>query len=239
MVLIGLAGGEPISDLVLLGLLGIIDPSRQEVRDAVGACSAAGIRTLMIAGDHPRTAEAIVASVEEGRVIYDNLRRFVRFAVAGNIGNIGNIEKMAVMVSWPVLFLATTGDLGTAAALVPLQLLWLHLMTDGVLGLSMGLEPAEKGVMSRAPHSPSAGIWPDGLGVQAAWVGAVSLGVGFAYERAAVAPGMADQPAGSGLGGGGGGPAGAGPPQPAAQCPVARAAGRDRPRGVRRTRSPH
>ncbi len=282
-----LAGAE--RDLVLLGLLGIIDPPRQEVRDAVGTCSAAGIRTVMITGDHPRTAEAIaaelgildadrpevvltgddldhlsdddldnrvagvsvyarvspehklrivsalrrrgevvamtgdgvndapalkqadigvamgitgtdvskeasdmvlrddnfatiVASVEEGRVIYDNLRRFVRFAVAGNIG------KMAVMVGWPVLFLATTGDLGTAAALVPLQLLWLNLMTDGVLGLSMGLEPAEKGVMSRAPHSPDAGIWSGGLGVQAAWVGAligaVSLGVGFAYERA-------------------------------------------------------
>jgi Ca2+-transporting ATPase len=279
-------------DLVVLGLVGIIDPPRAEVGDAVATCRTAGVRTVMITGDHPLTADAIarqlgirhpeagdddggvltgrdldqldddgldgvvervsvyarvspehklrivaalrrqghvvamtgdgvndapalkqadigvamgitgtdvskeasdmvlrddnfatiVASVEEGRVIYDNLRRFVRFAVAGNIG------KMLVMIGWPLAFLLTTGDIGVAAALVPLQLLWLNLMTDGILGLSMGLEPAEKRVMSRPPHQPDSSIWSGGLGWQAAWVGtvigAVSLGLGFAYHRA-------------------------------------------------------
>jgi Ca2+-transporting ATPase len=84
----------------------------------------------------------IVAAVEEGRVIYDNLRRFVSFAVAGNLG------KIIVMLGWPIPYLLGGGDVDAAVALLPLQLLWLNLMTDGLLGLSMGVEPAERTVMS-------------------------------------------------------------------------------------------
>ena len=124
----------------------------------------------------------IVAAVEEGRVIYDNLRRFVSFAVAGNLG------KIIVMLGWPIPFLVSGSDTGTAIALLPLQLLWLNLMTDGLLGLSMGVEPAEKRVMERPPHAPSDSIWANGLGRRTAWVGAVvgavSLGLGFAYYAA-------------------------------------------------------
>ena len=90
----------------------------------------------------------IVAAVEEGRVIYDNLRRFVSFAVAGNIG------KIIVMLGWPIPYLIAGGEVDAAVALLPLQLLWLNLMTDGLLGLSMGVEPAEKAVMQRPPHRP-------------------------------------------------------------------------------------
>jgi Ca2+-transporting ATPase len=122
----------------------------------------------------------IVASVEEGRVIYDNLRRFVKFAVAGNIG------KMVVMLGWPLPLLFAGGDMSHAVALLPLQLLWLNLMTDGLLGLSLGLEPAERSVMRRPPHAPGGSIWAGGLGTQAAWngalIGAMALAVGFVYE---------------------------------------------------------
>jgi P-type Ca2+ transporter type 2C len=107
----------------------------------------------------------IVAAVEEGRVIYDNLRRFVSFAVAGNLG------KIIVMLGWPIPFLVSASNSGTAIALLPLQLLWLNLMTDGLLGLSMGVEPAEKRVMQRPPHSPSNGIWANGMGRRTTWVG--------------------------------------------------------------------
>jgi P-type Ca2+ transporter type 2C len=277
---------DPEAGLVLLGLVGIIDPPRPEVRDAVAVCRRAGIRPVMITGDHPLTAVAIandlgisasdrvlvgaeldhlddeefaaavrdvsvfarvspehklrivgalqhqqqvvamtgdgvndapalkradigvamgitgtdvskeaadmvlrddnfatiVAAVEEGRVIYDNLRRFVSFAVAGNLG------KIIVMLGWPIPFLVSGSDAGTAIALLPLQLLWLNLMTDGLLGLSMGVEPAEKRVMQRPPHSPSDGIWANGLGHRTAWVGAViglvALGLGFVYYAA-------------------------------------------------------
>ncbi|MBK8049208.1 MAG: cation-transporting P-type ATPase [Anaerolineales bacterium] len=121
----------------------------------------------------------IVASVEEGRVIYDNLRRFVKFAVAGNIG------KIAVMLLWPALFLLTGQPLTVAVALLPLQLLWLNLLTDGLLGLSMGAEPAEKNVMQRPPHRPDEGIFANGMGWQVIWsgalIGALALGVGAWY----------------------------------------------------------
>ena len=274
------------TDLTILGLVGIIDPPRPEVRDAVSTCATAGIRVVMITGDHPVTAGAIAAdlgistaggvttgaaldalddaafaarvhacsvfarvspehklrivqalrdagdivamtgdgvndapalkqahigvamgitgtdvskeasemvlrddnfativgAVEEGRVIYDNLRRFVKFAVAGNIG------KILVMVGWPLPFLIAGGEVDDAVALLPLQLLWLNLMTDGLLGLSLGVEPAERGVMRRAPNDPEAGIWAGGLGRQATWtgllIGAVALGFGFAYHAA-------------------------------------------------------
>ena len=108
----------------------------------------------------------IVAAVEEGRVIYDNLRRFVKFAVAGNIG------KIAVMLLWPLVFYLFGLPLTAAVALLPLQLLWLNLLTDGLLGLSMGAEPAERNVMQRPPHNPQEGIFAHGMGFQTAWVGA-------------------------------------------------------------------
>jgi Ca2+-transporting ATPase len=271
-------------ELILLGLVGIIDPPRPEVREAVARCKEAGIRPVMITGDHPLTAAAIaedlgisngtpaitgrqldelhekelvdiartasvfarvspehklrlveamrgdgstvamtgdgvndapalkradigvamgitgtdvskeaadmvlrddnfatiVAAVEEGRVIYDNLRRFVSFAVAGNLG------KIIVMLLWPIPFLIDGIKSADAVALLPLQLLWLNLMTDGLLGLSMGLEPAEPRVMQRPPHHSSASIWAGGLGRQTAWIGVVigvsSLVVGYLYH---------------------------------------------------------
>jgi Ca2+-transporting ATPase len=273
------------SSLTIIGLVGIIDPPRSEVRDAVAVCRTAGIRPVMITGDHPLTAKAIaeelgiatddrvltgldldrlsdaefdaaasevsvfarvspehklrivgslqhqdqvvamtgdgvndapalkqadigvamgitgtdvtkeasdmvlrddnfatiVAAVEEGRVIYDNLRRFVSFAVAGNLG------KIIVMLGWPIPYLLAGGELDAAVALLPLQLLWLNLMTDGLLGLSMGVEPAERRVMQRTPHRPGASLWADGLGCQTVWIGAVigiaSLGIGFIYRE--------------------------------------------------------
>lgn len=271
-------------ELTFAGMFGIIDPPRAEVREAVARCVSAGIRPVMITGDHPLTAAAIarelgissggaltgseldaldepaldaavrriavfarvspehklrivnalqrqgevvamtgdgvndapalkqadigvamgitgtdvskeaadmvlrddnfatiIAAVEEGRVIYDNLRRFVKFAVAGNIG------KVIVMLLWPVPFVVLGRPLTEAVALLPLQLLWLNLMTDGLLGLSLGVEPAEQDVMQRPPHAPQAGIFSDGLGGQVIWtglyIGLVSLAVGFAYHE--------------------------------------------------------
>jgi Ca2+-transporting ATPase len=275
---------DPESSLTLLGLVGIIDPPRPEVRDAVAVCRSAGIRPVMITGDHPLTAVAIatdlgisddnrvligseldlmsdeefsaaaaevsvfarvspehklrivgalqaqsevvamtgdgvndapalkradigvamgitgtdvskeaadmvlrddnfatiVAAVEEGRVIYDNLRRFVSFAVAGNLG------KIIVMLIWPIPFLISgDGGVSSVIAFLPLQLLWLNLMTDGLLGLSMGVEPAEPGVMQRGPHRSTDGLWAGRLGHRTAWVGTLigiaTLAVGFGY----------------------------------------------------------
>jgi len=253
-------------DIVLLGLIGMIDPPREEVKRAVLKCKAAGIRPIMITGDHPLTANyiaqnlgisedgnvttgselellsekelrkvvdkvsvyarvspehklrivqalqkqghiaamtgdgvndapalkqadigvamgitgtdvskeasdmvlrddnfaTIVAAVEEGRVIYDNIRKFVKFSIAGNLG------KVLVMVLVPIItILMASLELDPITIpLVPLQLLWLNLLTDGLLGLGLGVEPAESLTMRRAPLSPKSNIFSDGVGGQ-------------------------------------------------------------------------
>jgi Ca2+-transporting ATPase len=263
------------SGLVFVGLFGMIDPPRPEVKAAVATTRSAGIRPVMITGDHPLTAQhiahelgissngkvltgqeldrmsadelravveevsvyarvspehklkivqalqdrghvvamtgdgvndapalkksdigvamgitgtdvskeaadmvllddnfkTIVSAVEEGRVIYDNIRKFVKFSIAGNIG------KISVALIAPLV--------GTPLPLQPLQLLWLNLLTDGLLGLGMGVEPAEKGVMQRPPVRTTESIFADGLVRHIAWVGAltglIALAVGLIY----------------------------------------------------------
>lgn len=233
--------------LTFVGLAGMIDPPRLEVKMAVDQCKMAGIRPVMITGDHPLTAAAIakqlgfaqeaqtvsgeqlqvtsetelialaentavyarvspedklkivaalqqrgevvamtgdgvndspalkkanigvamgitgtdvakeaadmvllddnfstiVSAVEEGRVIFDNLRRFIKFSLAGNVG------KVLIMLLAPLF--------GMVIALQPLQLLWLNLLTDGLLGLGLGTEPAEENTMRRPPRRPDKG----------------------------------------------------------------------------------
>ena len=266
------------TNLIFAGLIGMIDPPRQEVKVAVQTCNAAGIRPVMITGDHPLTALAIarqlgiasddrvitgqelalmsdsdlrrtvtgvsvfarvapidklrivqalqaqnqvvamtgdgvndapalkradigvamgitgtdvskeasdmvllddnfatiVSAVEEGRTIYDNVRRFIKFSIAGNIG------KIAVMLAAPLL--------GMPVALLPLQLLWLNLLTDGILGLGLGVEPAERGTMRRPPRAPGESIFAGGMGRHVLWMGAlialIAGGIGWAYWSA-------------------------------------------------------
>jgi Ca2+-transporting ATPase len=113
----------------------------------------------------------IVAAVQEGRTIYENIRKFVHFSVAGNIG------KVLVMLLAPFL--------GKPIPLLPLQLLWLNLLTDGLLGLGMGVEPAEKDAMARPPYSLQEGVFSRGAGLQTLWIGvligALGLGIGAWY----------------------------------------------------------
>ena len=114
----------------------------------------------------------IVAAVEEGRVIYGNIRRFVKFSIAGNLG------KVLVMLLAPLF--------GIPVALLPLQLLWLNLLTDGLLGLGLGLEPPGPGVMQRPPRAPDAPFFPRSMLVQLLWVGsligALALALGLSYH---------------------------------------------------------
>ncbi|MCA9968931.1 MAG: cation-translocating P-type ATPase, partial [Anaerolineales bacterium] len=263
-------------DLIFIGLTGMIDPPRPEVKTAVATCKAAGIRPIMITGDHPLTARfiahdlgitdnqrvktgqdlsrmtpealaaavrevsvyarvtpehklrivealqaqgqvvamtgdgvndspalrkadigiamgitgtdvskeasemvllddnfaTIVSAVEEGRAIYDNIRRFVKFSIAGNVG------KVLVMLLAPLA--------GINVALLPLQLLWLNLLTDGLLGLGLGVEPAEPETMQRPPRAPQESLFSGGLTRHVVWVGLViglaALAVGALYR---------------------------------------------------------
>lgn len=91
----------------------------------------------------------IVSAVEEGRTIYDNIRKFIEFSVAGNLGKILAVFLLPFM--------------GLTSPLMPLQLLWLNLLTDGLLGLGMGVERAEPDIMKRPPVSPASQIFDQRL----------------------------------------------------------------------------
>jgi len=262
------------SDLTFIGLIGMLDPPRPEVKEAVSTSRSAGIRSIMITGDHPLTAKhiadklgistsghiltgadlstmskeelsesvadvsvfarvspehkldivrvlqergevvamtgdgvndapalkkadigvamgitgtdvskeasdmvllddnfaTIVSAIEEGRVIYDNIRKFIKYILSSNTGEIW------VMLVAPFL--------GMPLPLLPLQILWINLVTDGLPGLALAVEPAEKGTMSRPPFKPGESVFSQGIAIQIIWIGilmgAVSLGVGLA-----------------------------------------------------------
>ena len=112
----------------------------------------------------------IVAAVEEGRTVFDNLRRFVMFSLAGNVAK--------------VIAVALSPLLGLTAMLTPMQILFSNLLTDGLLGLGMGLERREANTMSRPPYPQTEPIFARGVGLQVIlagpFMGAVLIGLGFA-----------------------------------------------------------
>lgn len=249
-------------DQTLLALVGLMDPPRDEAREAVATCQAAGIRVVMITGDHPATAGAVAAAlgiadpaapvvtgqdlarlddrqlledveqlrvyarvapedkirivralqdrgqhvamtgdgvndapalrrasigvamglggtdvareaadmvllddnfasivraVREGRRIYGNIRKFVRYVLTGNVGEI-----------W-AMFMAPM--LGLPIPLLPLHILWVNLVTDGLPGLALAAEPEERDAMLRPPRPPAESIFAGGLWQHVLWVG--------------------------------------------------------------------
>ncbi len=87
----------------------------------------------------------IVAAVEEGRVIYENIRKFIKYILSSNVGEI------FVMMVAPLL--------GRPIPLTALQILWINLVTDGLPGLAMGFDPAEPDIMKRPPRPPDENIF--------------------------------------------------------------------------------
>ncbi len=242
-------------DLIFVGFAGMMDPPRKDVAQAVTIARRAGIRTVMVTGDHPRTAEAIarrigigagapitgkeldqmdddqlkevaegtnifarvsprhklrivralkerghvvamtgdgvndapavkeadigvamgasgtdvtreasamvladdnystiVAAVEEGRGIYDNVRKFIRYLLACNTGEVLAMF-MATLLGWPL-------------PLIPVQILWMNLVTDGLPAMALGVDPPERDVMRHPPRHPREGIFSRGLHIK-------------------------------------------------------------------------
>ena len=260
-------------DLTFIGQIGMIDPVRPEAVAAVARCHQAGIRTIMITGDHPLTARTIAAelgigtngqtltgqelaalpetdlaaqvrevdiyarvapeqklsivqalqehreivamtgdgvndapalkqadigvamgitgtdvskqaaelvllddnfatiaaAVEEGRLIYDNIRKFIRYLLSTNSGEIW-VMIVALVIGLPL-------------PLLPVQILWMNLVTDGLPALALSAEQAERFTMRRPPRAPSESIFARGMGRHIIWVGvlmaAISLSTGF------------------------------------------------------------
>ncbi len=260
-------------DLTFVGLVAMIDPPRPEAKEAVAISRTAGVRPVMITGDHPQTAlhiareldialdrnvlagqelermtaeelearveqvavyarvspehklnivralqkrghivamtgdgvndapalkradigvamgitgtdvskeaadmvilddnfATIVRAIEQGRVIYDNVRKFIKYTLTSNAGEI------YVMLFGPLL--------GMPLPLTALQILWINLVTDGLPGLALAVEPAEHGTMHRPPYPPRQSIFARGMGRYILWVGLlmglVSLALGY------------------------------------------------------------
>ncbi|UNU25980.1 cation-translocating P-type ATPase [Microcoleus vaginatus] len=93
----------------------------------------------------------IVAAAEEGRVVYSNIRRFIKYILGSNIGEVLTIAAAPLM------------GLG-GVPLTPLQILWMNLVTDGVPALALAVEPGEPNVMKKPPFSPRENIFARGLG---------------------------------------------------------------------------
>ncbi|GAB6181085.1 calcium-transporting P-type ATPase, PMR1-type [Desulfotomaculum defluvii] len=268
----GVASEEDLTEekveqkLVFLGLAGMIDPPRPSAVHSIQACRRAGIRTVMITGDHQLTAQAvgkelgllprgakvltgtqldqlddnelqheaeqttvyarvtpkhklrivralkrnghivamtgdgvndapavkeadigiamgkagtdvtkeasamvladdnfstIAAAIEEGRGIYDNIRKFIRYLLSCNVGEVLTMF-LAVLMGMPL-------------PLLPIQILWMNLVTDGLPAMALGVDPVEKDIMYRRPRDPQESVFSHGLGMRI-----MSTGVIFA-----------------------------------------------------------
>ena len=190
------------SDLIWVGMVGIIDPPRTEVRDSVAEAHRAGIRTVMITGDHPLTAariasdlgiietdgdgssvgsadlsskvltgvqfdelpdeqsakmiladdnfSTIVEAVREGRGIFDNIRKFLRYLLSSNVGEVFTVFGGVMLAGF--LGITQPGSQGVTVPLLATQLLWINLLTDAAPALAMGVDPSTDDVMARKPR---------------------------------------------------------------------------------------
>ena len=119
----------------------------------------------------------IVKAVREGRRIYDNIRKFVRYAMTGNSGELWTL-MLAPMLMLPI-------------PLLPIHILWVNLVTDGLPGLALAAEPAERGVMQRPPRAPSESIFADGLWQHVLGIGLLLGGLCLGIQAWALATGHA------------------------------------------------
>jgi P-type Ca2+ transporter type 2C len=110
----------------------------------------------------------IVTAIQAGRRIYDNIRRFVRYAVTCNAAEI-----------WTLLFAPL---FGLPIPLLPIQLLWINLVTDGLPGVALAAEPAERDIMHRPPRPPGENVFAQGLWQHVVWVGLLLAGVTLATQ---------------------------------------------------------
>jgi Ca2+-transporting ATPase len=114
----------------------------------------------------------IVRTIKEGRRIFDNIRKFIRYILTGNSAEIWTIF-LAPFFTLPI-------------PLLPIHILWINLVTDSLPGLALTLEPAEKNIMQRPPRNPAESIFAHGLGLQVVWVGLLLAGLTIGTQAYAI-----------------------------------------------------
>jgi Ca2+-transporting ATPase len=99
----------------------------------------------------------IIKAVREGRRIFDNIRKFIKYTMTSNSGEVWTIF-LAPLIGLPI-------------PLLPIHILWINLVTDGLPGLAFAAEAAEENILKRPPRKPNESIFSNGLGVHILWVG--------------------------------------------------------------------
>jgi len=99
----------------------------------------------------------IIRAVGEGRRIFDNIRKFIKYTMTSNSGEVLTIF-LAPLIGLPI-------------PLLPIHILWINLVTDGLPGLAFASEPAEENILKRPPRKPNESIFAGGIGVHILWVG--------------------------------------------------------------------
>jgi Ca2+-transporting ATPase len=115
---------------------------------------------------------SIVNSVGEGRRIFDNIRKFIKYTMTSNSGEIWTI-MLAPLVGLPI-------------PLLPIHILWINLATDGLPGLALAPEPSERNIMKRPPRPPKESIFADGLAAHLIWVGLLMGAVSLVTQAVAI-----------------------------------------------------
>ncbi len=119
-----------------------------------GADVSKGASEMVLTDDNFRS---IVSAIEEGRAIYDNIKKFIKYMLSSNVGEI-LVMFVALLINLPIPLLA-------------IQILWINLVTDGLPAIALGFEPAEEGVMRRRPRPTNESIFAQGTGVHIVLVG--------------------------------------------------------------------
>jgi Ca2+-transporting ATPase len=123
---------------------------------------------MVLADDNFAT---IVAAVEEGRAIFANIRKFLRYLLSSNIGEVMTMFFGVLLVD--VIGLAEQAGSGVVLPLLATQILWINLVTDGAPALALGVDPADVGVMDEPPRPRSEGVITASMWVGILFVGAI------------------------------------------------------------------
>jgi P-type Ca2+ transporter type 2C len=118
----------------------------------------------------------IVKAVKEGRRIYDNILKFIKYMMTTNSG------ELWTLLLGPIL--------GLPVALLPIHVLWINLVSDGLPAIALSYEKAEKDIMNRPPRSPQQTVFANGTGLHMIWVGMLMAGIALGLQNWAIKHGL-------------------------------------------------